>query len=134
MSLVQNLRLNKVLHETVMVLHIQFQQRPRVPSREQVTIQELGPGFYQAILRFGFNQTPNVPHALGSRDLTPFRYDPKDTVYVIGRETVLSAPASGMAPWRKQLFDFLSRNAMRANMFFYLPSDRVLEIGTQVEI
>jgi KUP system potassium uptake protein len=134
MSLVQNLRLNKVLHETVMVLHIQFVRRPRVRSSERMTVKELGPGFYQAIMRFGFIQTPNVPRALAGRDLGSFKYTPEDLVYVIGRETVLSTPGSGMARWRELLFEFLSRNAVRANVFFYLPSDRVLEIGTQVEI
>ncbi|SFI25659.1 potassium transporter Kup [Planctomicrobium piriforme] len=134
LALVQNIRMNHVVHEMIIILHINFSRRPRVPASERIKVERLRDDFYRVTMHFGFVQNPNVPRALRLTNQLPVKCGDKNTIYVIGRETVLSVPNIGMAPWRERLFVFMSRNALRANAFFSLPSDQVLEIGTQIEI
>ena len=93
-----------------------------------------GPGIYQLRAQFGFVEEPNVPHLLELAAARGVRTDPLDTTYFLGRETIISTDREGMARWREQLFIFMSRNAMRATTFFGLPTERVVELGVQVEV
>ncbi len=130
-ALLNNLKHNHVLHEQVVLLTVRTQDVPRVLEAQRRTVNDMGNGFYQVILNYGFMESPRVPEALAK--LIKINLSEKAT-YFFGRETVLSTPEKGMGPWREQLFIFMHRNAQSAPAFFGIPSDRVIEVGTQVEI
>ncbi len=133
-TLLQNLRFNHVLHETVVLLTVVFEQRPRVHPAERYTIVNLGRGFFQLILHFGYMDEPDVPSALANLVSPELGFDPLDTTYFLGRETLIVVPEGDMSPWREHLFAFLSRNVRSAAQYFRLPPDRVIEIGALLEI
>ena len=97
-------------------------------------MRELAHGFYQVIAHYGFMQTPNVPNVLRRAADQGFHIEPETVSYFLGRETLLTTGRTGMAKWRKNLFVFLARNARPANAFFRIPPNRVIELGTQVEL
>ncbi|HHC07600.1 MAG TPA: potassium transporter Kup, partial [Actinobacteria bacterium] len=133
-ALLANLRYNRVLHETVVLLSVNVADVPRVPPAARAHVWDLGLGFHQVVLDYGFMEEPDVPAALAAITRPGFGIDPADTIYVLGRETVLATERPGMAIWREKLFAFMARNASNAARFFRLPSERSLEIGVSVEI
>ena len=133
-ALLANLRLNEVLHETIVILSVTTEDVPRIHRAERAAVWDLGFGFYQTVLRYGFMEHPDVPAALGDITRPGFGVDPTDTLYILGRETVLATARPDMAPWREKLFALMTRNAMSAVRFFHLPPERSLEIGVNVEI
>ncbi len=133
-ALLANMRHNGVLHETVVVLSVLTTTEPRVPVARRADVWPLGDGFFQVILRYGFMEEPDVPEGLTSIIRSDFGFDPEDTVWVLGRETVLATELPGMMLWREKLFAVMARNATPATRYFHLPVDRSLEIGVQVEI
>ena len=132
-ALLVNLAHNKVLHKTVLLLSIVTQDVPNVPPDERADVTNLGPNIWQVVLRFGYLDQPNVPEALAAIS-DPLTIDMSDLRYFLGRETVIAAPLPNMAPWREKLFVMQMRTAASAARFFYLPADRVFEVGTTVEI
>ena len=133
-ALLANLRLNEVLHSTVVLVTVQTAPVPRVPQARRAGVHLLGHGFFQVILRYGFFERPNVPEALSNIVHPEFGFDGTDATYVLGHETILPTPGTGMATWREHLFAFMHRNASSAVRYFQLPSDQVIEVGTQLEI
>jgi len=133
-ALLVNLAHNKVLHKTVLLLSILTQDVPNVPLEERADVTEIGPNIWQVILSFGYLDQPNVPEALAAISHPALTIDMTDLRYFLGRETVIAAPLPGMAPWREKLFVMQMRTAASAARFFYLPADRVFEVGTTVEI
>ncbi len=133
-SLAQNLKTNKVLHERVILLSVKTEEVPRVRRSQRVTMTPLGNGFYQVVIRFGFMEQPNVPRALKSVWPNGVEIDLADVTYFVGRETVFATNRPGMALWREKLFALMSRNALSASSFYYLPPGQVVELGAQVEI
>ncbi len=133
-ALLANLRHNEVLHETVVLVSVVTSDIPRVPRAARTDVWDLGLGFFQVVLKYGFMEQPDVPQALTDITMKGFGIDPDDTVYILGRETVLATDRPGMAIWREKLFALMARNAMNAARFFHLPPDRSLEIGVNVEI
>ena len=134
-ALMHNLRHNKVLHERVIILTVRTTQTPHVPPAERLTVRAARRSdLYNAALRYGFMDEPNVPEALaGARD-HGLMIDVADVTYFLGRETVIVTNTPGMAMWREKLFVLMARNAVRATAFFKLPPDSVVELGVQVEI
>lgn len=134
--LLHHFKHNKVLHEQVVLLSAVSRGVPMVHDDSRVEIESLGEGFYRAIARYGFMETPDIPDVLGlCRAREPaLEFRPLDTTFVLGRETLLVTSRAGMARWRKHLFAFLVRNARRATAFFNIPPNRVVELGTQVEL
>lgn len=130
--LLTNLKHNHVLHENVIILSVITEDVPRVLKAKRRKVNDLGKGFYQVTLHYGFMEEPNVPEALAEM-LTP-SITPAETSYFLGQETIISTPGTGMARWRERLFILLSRNAQNAADFFNLPVDRVFEVGARVEI
>jgi KUP system potassium uptake protein len=133
-ALLHNLKHNKVLHNRVILLSVETERVPHVPSCDRTEVQELENGFYRIILHYGFMQDPNVP-----RDLVLARHDglrlkPMEASYFLGREWLLPTDEPDMAPWRERLFAIMSRNSRNATDFFRLPPGRVVELGTQVEL
>jgi KUP system potassium uptake protein len=133
-ALAHNLRYNKVLHEHVVTLMITTQPVPHVPREEQVSVRALGQGLFDVRVRYGFMEDPNVPEALVNACEHGLVLDKDDVTYFLGRETLIVTRASGMAMWRERLFVLMARNAVWAPTFFRLPTERVVELGVQVEL
>jgi KUP system potassium uptake protein len=132
--LLHHFKHNKVLHEQVILLSVQTRHVPEVPAAQRLAIKELGQGFWQVTATYGFMETPNVLECLTLCNERGLPVDPQAASFYLGRETLLTSGRSSMARWRKVLFAILSRNARPANMFFNIPPNRVVELGTQIEL
>jgi KUP system potassium uptake protein len=133
-ALVNNLRHNKVIHRTTLIVSVVTSEVPRVSLEDRTFVRRLEPGVYQVQLTFGFMEEPDVPAALADVDIRGFTFDPKEVTYFIGRESILAGKAPGMNIWAERLFVLLNRGADSASRFFNLPTDQVFEVGSQVEI
>ncbi len=132
--LLHHFKHNKVLHQQVVLLSISTQHVPEVPPEQRIEVlRDLGHGFYQVRAAFGFMQVPNVMEVLQACAEAGLETVHDDTSFYLGRETLLIG-TKGMARWRKILFAYLSRNARPANAFFRIPPNRVVELGTQIEL
>ncbi len=131
-ALLHNLMHNKVLHERVVLVSVQFFDVPYVPDIDRVEVRKLKENFWSVIVQYGFKDEPDIPAALvlcGEAGLT---FDSLATSYFIGRETLIPRLGTDMALWREKLFVAMFRNAGSATAFFQIPSNRVVELGTQV--
>lgn len=133
-ALLHNMKHNKVLHEQVVLLSVNTEEIPRVPTKERIEVHKLENGFYRVILHYGFMEDPNVPRDLARARKLGLEYKPSETTYFLGREHLFASKTPGMAIWRENLFAAMSRNARTATDFFRLPPDRVVELGSQVEL
>jgi len=133
-ALLHNLKHNKVLHERVILLRVVTRDIPHVPTAERIAVEELGAGIWRVEAHYGFSQDPHIPAALAQCPTKGLAFKPMDTTYFLGRETLLALKAPPMRLWRARLFALLSRNALGATAFFHLPPNRVVELGTQIEI
>jgi KUP system potassium uptake protein len=134
-ALVHNLQYNKVLHERVVLLSIVTAQQPHCNPEDRVAVEDLGHGLFNVRLQYGFMEDPDVPHALfAAARARGMKFDFQDVVYFLGRQTILVTDRKGMAIWREKLFVLMSRNAVRATAYFRLPTERVVELGVQVEM
>ena len=135
-ALVHNLKHNKVLHERNVVLSVDTLAVPYAQRAERLKVQGIGDGWFRVTLRFGFMETPDVPVALmaASDDGGELWVDPTETTYFTSRETVVPGVRHGMALWREKLFTAMHRNAAPASSYFRIPGDRLVELGTPVEI
>ncbi len=133
-ALLHNLKHNKVLHERVLLLRVVTREVPFVDRADRVNCESLGAGIWRVEVRYGFSQDPHIPAALAQCPLQGVDFRPMDTSYFLGRENLLPIKGSGMRLWRARLFALLSRNALGATSFFHLPPNRVVELGTQIEI
>jgi KUP system potassium uptake protein len=107
---------------------------PEVDPADSVHMEELGYGFWSVSAHYGFMQSPDLLQALRVCRARGLPLVESDTSFYLGRETLLSLDGHGMAQWRKRLFRFLSRNSRSATDFFALPVNRVVEIGSQIEL
>ncbi len=133
-ALLHNLKHNRVLHETVIILTVETQEIPRVDAAERLHVTPLDHGFYRVILRYGFMEEPDVPAELKRVRLPGLELDLHQVSYFLSRETLLATKHPGMAIWREKLFAWMTRNARPATSYFNLPPNRVVELGMQVEI
>jgi KUP system potassium uptake protein len=134
LTLLRNLKHNKVLHRTVLLVHVITENIPRVAGADRIQARELGSGFWQIEAHFGFAQTPNVPRELQRTRIPGLELDPSEISFFVGRANVKSSSRPGMARWRERLYSGLARVATRSPDFFRIPPDRVIELGTEVEI
>jgi KUP system potassium uptake protein len=132
--LLHHFKHNKVLHERIVMLSVQTLHVPEVAADKRLEVRELGEGFAQVTAAYGFMETPNVIDVLKLARAHGLAVDVEGASFYLGRETLLTTGRAGMARWRKILFAFLSRNARPANMFFAIPPNRVVELGTQIEL
>jgi KUP system potassium uptake protein len=123
-----------VLHEHNVVLTIVTENTPRVPAADRVSIEPLGKLFTRLLLRFGFMETPNIPKALALARKQGLSFDIMSTSFFLSRRSVRPDVRSGMPVWQDRLFIVLAKNADDASSYFQLPTDRVVEIGTQVTV
>lgn len=134
-AIVRHLKFNQVLHEHVIFLNVHIEDLPRVRPERRLKIKTLNEGVSQIVLHYGFMEDPNVPKALRSAPQHGLDLDIDGLVYYTGGQMyVPSDIRPGMAIWRERLFMFMARNAAQATAFYGLPSERVLELGTQVKI
>ena len=133
-ALLHNLKHNKVLHERVLLLTVRIEDVPYVEAAKRLTTEDLTKGFYRIILRYGFMEDVDVPAALSLLEDCGPRYRMIDTSFFLARQTLISSERPGMAIWREKLFAWMLRNAESAMEFFKLPANRVVELGSQVEI
>jgi KUP system potassium uptake protein len=131
--LLHHLKHNKALHEQVVLLSVLPTDVPYVDDAERLSVKPLGQGFHRVLVRTGFMETPNLPELLALRSGHGIHTTPMETSYYLGRERLLPTGSSKMAGWRKRLFVVMSRNAQSAARFFGLPSNRVIELGAQIE-
>jgi KUP system potassium uptake protein len=133
-TLLHNLQHNKVLHERVILLTVVTSDVPHVSHDRRVEIENLGQGFFRLTLRYGFMEEPDVPQALSDASKQRFPIDLAETTFFLGVETLLATRRPGLPLWRERLFVLIARNALRANTFFKIPPERVVELGMQVEL
>ena len=133
-ALVNNLRHNKVLHNTTLIVAVDTADEPRVSAEDRATVKKVAPGVFQVEVSFGFMEDPDVPKVLAAIVHPGLEYDPEDVTYFLGHESIIAGKAPGMNPLQEHLFVFLNRGADSASRFFNLPTERVFEVGSRVEI
>jgi len=131
-ALLHNLKHNKVLHQRNVLLTVLIADAPYVDKAERVELENIGSGFHRIQLHYGFMEEIDVPRDLPDIDGEPL--GGMDTSYFLGRQTLIAAQRPGMAIWREKLFAWMVRNSESATAFFKLPTNRVVELGSQLEI
>jgi KUP system potassium uptake protein len=134
-ALLHNLKHNRVLHAQTLIVSVQTIEQPRVPDDQRTEVKDWGLGIWSVILHFGFSELPDVPLALSSIQEPGLTFNPHQTTYFLGRESlVITSRRRSMSLWRKKLFWFMSHNALTATSFFKLPVNQVVEISAQTEL
>ncbi len=133
-ALLHNLKHNKVLHAHNLFVSVDSREVPWVKMEDRLKVESLGNHCWQVLIRLGFKNDPDVPVALAGLKGLGFEIDPMTTSYFLSRNSVVSTPNGGMAPWREKLFAQMHHNASDAADFLYLPSNAVVELGSKVEI
>ena len=133
-ALLHNLKHNKVLHERVILLTVKIVDQPYWPEHDRAVRETMGEGFYRLVLRYGFMEEADVPAALKHTHECGAEFKMMDTSFFLSRQTLLPSDRPGMMIWREKLFVWMLRNAQSAMEFFRLPTNRVVELGSQVEI
>jgi KUP system potassium uptake protein len=133
-ALLHNLKHNKVLHERIILLTVRIEDVPYVMTEKRIEQKDYGSGFYRVVLRYGFMEEIDVPTALAQLKGVGPQCKMMDTSFFLARQTLLASSRPGMAIWREKLFAWMLRNAESAMEFFKLPTNRVVELGSQVEI
>ncbi|MDP1593205.1 MAG: potassium transporter Kup [Gallionella sp.] len=133
-ALLHNLKHNQVLHERNILLTVIVEDKPYVTKGNRLLIDDMGKNFYRVSVFYGFMEMPDIPAALELCATRGLPFDMMSTSFFISRAMIIITPQPGMMKWRKKLFLALSRNAMSAADFFKIPTNRVIEMGTRVEI
>jgi KUP system potassium uptake protein len=133
-ALLHNMKHNLVLHRRNIVLTVRFHEQPMVAPARRCEVDDLGHGFWQVTLHFGFMDQPDVPAGLALCAGHGLAVDLFGTSFFLSRETVVPRARGGMARWRQNLFEAMSRNAGRAVDYFGIPSNAVIELGTRVQL
>jgi KUP system potassium uptake protein len=133
-AMLHNLKHNKVMHERNILLTVVTVDIPTWPDADRLEVRDLGSGFWRVVVRFGFMDIADVPNALKLGAAQGLAIDLFDTSFFLSREAIRPSIRPGMPLWREALFAWMSRNATSAMDFFRLPPDRVVEVGTTVEI
>jgi KUP system potassium uptake protein len=133
-AMLHNLKHNKVLHEQNLFVTVKSHEVPWIGFDKRMEVRSLGHNCWQIILHFGFKNEPDVPEALSLLMQRGISADPMETSYFLSRDIVIPTIGSGMAPWREKLFASMHRNASGVADFLSLPTNRVIEMGSKVEI
>jgi KUP system potassium uptake protein len=133
-ALMHSLKHYKVLHEKNVILSVETVHTPRVDPDKRVRIEPVGATFMRVLLRYGYMESPNVPKALAIARKLGWQFDIMSTSFFLSRRALRPAPRSGMPRWQDRLFITLARSANDATDYFQIPTDRVVEVGTQVTV
>jgi KUP system potassium uptake protein len=133
-ALLHNLKHNKVLHEQNLFVSVKHHEVPWIGFEKRVEVESLDNDCWQVTLHFGFKNEPDVPDALKLLEQRGVHLDEMETSYFLSRDIVIPTIGSGMALWREKLFASMHRNAAAAADFLHLPANRIVELGSKVEI
>lgn len=133
-SLMHNMKHNKVLHETNVIMSVQTESTPYVSDEQRVSLEKLSEFMYRAVIRFGYMETPNVSRALTKCRKLGLKFDIMSTSFFMGRRIIKASANSGMSFWQDRLFIALAENATNATEFFHIPRGRVVELGSQITV
>ena len=134
-ALLHNLKHNQVLHERVLILNVKVEDVPHVSPDKRVEIHDAGQGFYRVILHYGFMEEVDVPRDLAAIKTCGAPFNMMSTSFFLGRQKLIASKrAPGMALWREKLFAWMLKSSESAMEFFKLPTNRVVELGSQVQI
>jgi KUP system potassium uptake protein len=133
-ALLHNLKHNHVLHERVVLMKVETRDIPHVPDDQRLGIVHLEHNFHTVDVSYGFMDEPNIPRALAQLRLMQFRFNLLETSFFVGREKVVLGKSAGIWTWRKRLFIFMHRTMLSATEYFRVPTNRVVELGGQIEI
>jgi KUP system potassium uptake protein len=134
MPLVQQLKFHRFLHQQVIILTFARIEVPRLSNEERIRMESIAEGVVRVTARYGFMERPDTVSALRSAARLGLSFDPSATHYVVGRTTPVVTAKKGLPIWRKRLYALMARNTRLGYEYFGVPSDRLLEIGTRVEI
>jgi len=134
-ALLHNLKHNQVLHERVIILNVKVEEVPHVGPERRVEFHEAEQGFYRMILHYGFMDEVDVPRDLAFITSCGEPFDMMSTSFFLGRQKLIaSTKTPGMALWREKLFAWMLKSSESAMEFFKLPTNRVVELGSQLQI
>ncbi|KEO88486.1 potassium transport protein Kup [Erythrobacter sp. JL475] len=133
-ALLHNIKHNKVLHERVVILTVEIGDIPYVDPDQRCEFVDMGDGFFRAKLHYGFMEETDVPTGLKKMERCGGEFDMMQTSFFLSRQTLLPSEKPGMPIWREKIFAWMLRNSASAMDFFKLPTNRVVELGSQVEI
>jgi KUP system potassium uptake protein len=134
-ALLHNLKHNQVLHERVLILNVKVEEVPHVPPDKRIEIEDAGHGFYRVVLHYGFMQEVDIPRDLAGITTCGEPFNMMSTSFFLGRQKLIaSKKAPGMALWREKLFAWMLKSSESAMEFFKLPTNRVVELGSQLQI
>ena len=134
-ALLHNLKHNQVLHERVLILNVKVEDVPQVAGEDRVELQAAGHGFFQVILHYGFMEDVDVPRDLAGIRTCGEPFAMMRTSFFLGRQKLIAAQkAPGMALWREKLFAWMLKNSENAMEFFKLPTNRVVELGSHLQL
>jgi KUP system potassium uptake protein len=131
-ALLHNYKHNGIIHAQTLIVSVQTEEMPYILTADRCTATNLGHGMHKIILRYGFMESPDVPAALTALTIPDVSADINQLSFFLGKESLVLSRSGNMAPWRKQIFLYLTRNALSASAFFGLPSNRVVELGVQI--
>jgi KUP system potassium uptake protein len=133
-ALLHNLKHNKVLHERVVIVNVTVEDTPLVAPEHRLEVEKLGKGFYTVRVHHGFFETPDVPQALREARRFGLALDVDTATFFIGRETLVPAERSELGSLRNRLYRAMASGALSPARFYHLPTNRVVELGTQIAI
>ncbi|HEX5257975.1 MAG TPA: potassium transporter Kup [Sphingomicrobium sp.] len=134
-ALLHNLKHNQVLHERVLILNVKVEEVPHVPPEKRIEVSDAGHGFYRVVLHYGFMQEVDIPRDLAGITTCGEPFNMMSTSFFLGRQKLIaSKKAPGMALWREKLFAWMLKSSESAMEFFKLPTNRVVELGSQLQI
>ncbi len=134
-TLLHNLKHNKVMHERVIFLTMTTEDVPQVEDEERIEVDVLVPqSIYQVVVRYGFMEDPDALHVLKLLGQRGLRLELEETTFFLGKSTIARAEHRGLFTWRREVFRWMQRNAPSAAEYFKLPPDRVIELGTQLKL
>jgi len=130
MALLHNLKHNKILHKRVVCMHLKFENFPKLRNDERLIVKHLGSNFYTIIVRYGFQEEPNIPRVLALLKANEFKFDMEETSFFVGKVKVIAKDPT--IPTR--LFIFMHRVMMGATEYYKIPKERTVELGGVIEI
>ena len=134
-AMLHNIKHNKVLHERNIMLTVITRDIPFVDRQDRIEVEKLSEHFYRVFIYYGFKDQPNIPDALQQAyEQWNFEYDLMQISFFISRERIMHTVGEGMAPWREKLFISMQRNTSPVSDFYQIPTNRVVELGTQIQI
>ncbi len=133
-ALLKNVEYNKILHDQVILLTVVTQDIPYVLAKDRLDVEDLGENFFRVTIKFGFTQSPDIPHALELIRDQGIKLDLPEAMFFISRETLIPSSNPALNPWQERIFILMFRNASNPIVFFGIPSKQAMEIGTLVEI